>query len=198
MEQWSRDVQDALYKRARHFADVFWEEHYLKRDQPDRKQWGIYGVRVSKRNAGISITWVEIGFRGGKGKRQITFQSIPRGAGDGYGIRCFPLAKPWEKTLIPQIEKEFTRLRMLSKTLAEGMSTLRRFNHMLKAEPSGIEAEHLATAMSKSVKSIEQQLIEDYLGKLDDDENDTPPASKPTTSGERGWGGLASSGKRVE
>ena len=36
VEGWCSDVQDALFKRAKHFADAFWEEHYQKRPQSDR------------------------------------------------------------------------------------------------------------------------------------------------------------------
>lgn len=196
VDQWARAVQDALYERATKIADRFWEKHYQTMEQPDRKQWGVYGIRVSKRNAGVTIVWVELVFRGGKGRRLISMKTIPRGVGDRYSMRCFPLAKRWERELIPEIEKELQHIRMLSTTLANGMATLRRFEHMRKELPTIEREVALATTIANAGKSIEQQMLDEMFGPLDDGTDPKPTVNKP--AGKPGRGGLASSRKRVE
>ena len=168
LNDWAEAAQQALYDRAQRLADIFREKHYQMREQPDRKLRGTTGIRVAKRAAGVTIAWTEIQFRGGKGKRFTTHKPIARGSGYAYTPGCFPRLKPWEKTLIIELEKEFKQLRYISDLLANGMSALRQYDHYMGKLETMRPIDEATKAISKAGMSIEQELINDYLGPLDD------------------------------
>lgn len=108
-----------LEETAQTLVDEFWERYWEIRKTHPKSEWGYLGVRLQRRDNGISIEWYRAQFR--QGQKRPYMIHIPRGKGYAYTAGAFKRAraKDWELEKALELEEKFAIIRRKLKMLTQ-------------------------------------------------------------------------------
>lgn len=150
----NREEQDKQYGQSKTYADMYFEQELerlgdiaqelideywdcywtVKKNRP-RSEWGYIGVRLQRRDNGLSIEWFRMQFR--QGYKQPHKIHIPRGKNYSYLPSAFrrARAKDWEMAKAMELEKKFGIIRRNMKMLSQ---MRRYYNEYRKVDLAGL------------------------------------------------------------
>lgn len=110
---------ESLEETAQTLVDEFWERYWEIRKTHPKSEWGYLGVRLQRRDNGISIEWYRAQFR--QGQKRPYMIHIPRGKGYAYTSGAFKRAraKDWELEKAMELEEQFAAIRRKLRMLAQ-------------------------------------------------------------------------------
>lgn len=110
---------ESLEETAQTLVDEFWERYWEIRKISPKSEWGYLGVRLQRRDSGLSIEWYRAQFR--QGQKRPYMIHIPRGKGYAYTSGAFrrARAKDWELEKAMELEEQFAVIRRKLKMLGQ-------------------------------------------------------------------------------
>lgn len=120
--------QQELYEEALEIAQEFWSEHFAHRKNAKTlEDRGLFGVRVRKRAAGVSVFWFKSQFvkRGGRTRKLDDF--ISKGKGYKYPPNKFAGMSEWEREKALEVEEQMQNIRKRSERLTTIMKMIKAY-----------------------------------------------------------------------
>ncbi len=136
-----------LHERACRLREHWWAAHARARRTRERRDWGLLGLRVTRRESAagelsFDALWYRTQWvrrpRGAEAPWRPFTRYIRKGRGPGYALGAVLAgARGWERDLAPRIERELAGLRAEMRHIARIRRALRDYERWSRSEVAG-------------------------------------------------------------